>query len=274
MIDAILNYEFMQNALLASLFAGILSGIMSIITVEKKLTMMSGGIAHTAYGGVGLGYLLGIEPLIGAAVFSVGASFGIGYLRKRGGASVDIIISMLWALGMAAGVAFIALMPGYPPDLNSYLFGNILTTTKVDIITMALLTALAVLLVCVFFGDIRAYLFDESFSAINGLYVRVIEYSLLVLISLSVVVLLRVVGIVLVIALLSIPAACSALLSQNLRNRMIISSTFSTFFCVVGLTLSFYADIPSGATIIFVASLVYLALLAYKSISEKIIKRD
>ncbi len=273
MINAILNYQFMQNALIASLLAGVLAGIVSIITVERKLTMMSGGIAHTAYGGVGLGYLLGIEPLIGAAVFSVGASFGIGYLRKRGGASVDIIISMFWALGMAAGVAFIALMPGYPPDLNSYLFGNILTTTRADIILMAILTALVILLVTVFFGDVRAYLFDEGFSAINGLFVRVIEYTLLVIISLTVVVLLRVVGIILVIALLSIPAACAALLSQSLRNRMIISSLFASLFCVTGLFISFNADIPSGATIIFVAAAVYILLLSYTAVKEKIIKK-
>ena len=140
MIHALLEYQFMQNAFIASLLASIVCGMIGVIVVEKKLVMMSGGIAHTAYGGVGLGYLLGFEPIIGAFLFSVAAALGIGAIKRKGGVQADIIIGLFWSLGMALGIVFIALMPGYPPDLNSYLFGNILSVTKADLYLMVLLT--------------------------------------------------------------------------------------------------------------------------------------
>ena len=125
LIKALFEYQFLQNALFASVFASIVCGIIGVIIVEKKLVMMSGGIAHTSYGGVGLGYLMGFEPIIGAFLFSICAALGIGFIKRKGGARSDVVIGLFWSLGMALGILFIALMPGYPPDLSSYLFGNI-----------------------------------------------------------------------------------------------------------------------------------------------------
>src|SRR5574344_249746 len=136
MISALFKYQFLQNAVIASVLASIICGIIGVIIIEKKLIMMSGGIAHTAYGGVGLGYLCGFEPMIGAVLFSVGAAFGIGAIKRRGGVNTDVIIALLWSTGMALGTAFIGFMDGYPPDMSSYLFGNILTVTKSDLIMM------------------------------------------------------------------------------------------------------------------------------------------
>ena len=130
MIEAILNYQFMRNAALAALFASVVCGIMGIVITEKKLVMMSGGIAHTSYGGVGLGYLLGFEPIIGAFFFAVLAALGIGAMKRRGMTRTDILISLFWSLGMASGILFISMMDGYPPDLSSYLFGSILSVTR------------------------------------------------------------------------------------------------------------------------------------------------
>ena len=273
MIEAISEYAFFRNAVIASLFAGIICGIVGVIIVEKKLVMMSGGIAHTAYGGVGLGYLLGFEPLIGAGLFSVGAAFGIGYLRKKGGAQTDVIISLFWALGMAFGIAFVSFMPGYPPDLNSYLFGNILTVEKADLILMIPLALIILAFVIIFANDIRAYMFDEGFSYIIGLNTKFIEYTLLVIISLSVVILLRVTGIILVIALLTAPAACAAMISGNLKNRMILSSLFCIAFCLVGLFISYELGIPSGATIIFVSVLTYAVMFCVRRLLDTMVKK-
>ncbi|MDY3846361.1 MAG: metal ABC transporter permease [Eubacteriales bacterium] len=268
MIRIITEYPFMMNAVIASLLASVMCGIVGVIIVEKKLVMMSGGVAHTAYGGVGLGYLLGFEPIIGAALFSVGAAFGIGAMKRRGGANTDIIISLFWALGMALGIAFIALMPGYPPDINSYLFGNILTVTRSDIFIMIPASATVLLITVVFYNDIKAYLFDENFCAIMGMRVRILEYTVLIMIALSVVILLRVAGIILVIALLTAPSACASMISHNLKNRMIISALFSSLFCISGLFISYQLSVPSGATIIFVSVLTYAAILTATKIRD------
>ena len=134
MLESLFKYQFLQNAVAAALLASVACGIIGVLIIEKKLVMMSGGIAHTSYGGVGLGYLLGFEPLLGAFAFSILAAFGIGFLKQKGGARSDVVMGLLWSLGMALGILFIALRPGYPPDLNSYLFGNILSVTKSDLL--------------------------------------------------------------------------------------------------------------------------------------------
>ncbi len=265
-IEAFLDYRFMQNALAAALLSGLLCGLVGVIIVEKRLVMMSGGIAHTAYGGVGLGYLCGFSPLLGAILFSLGAAFGIGEVRRKSSSGTDILISLFWSLGMAAGIVFVALSPGYPPDLNSYLFGNILTVTSADLWLMAGVGALVVLLVLIFFEDLRAYLFDETFAAVSGMRVRVLEYLILGMIALAVVVLLRVTGIMLAIALLTAPAATAAMLTRRLLPRMLTAAGLSAAFAVVGLIVSFYFDIPSGATVVALAVLTYAAVYAVRAL--------
>lgn len=264
-IEAFFRYGFMRNALFAALLVGVISGIVGVIIVEKKMVMMSGGIAHTAYGGVGLGYLLGFSPLLGAVGVSLAAAIGIGALRRRGGERTDVLISLFWSLGMAVGIVSVALTPGYTADLNTYLFGNILTIAGTDLLLMGGLTLLVVLLFIAFFEDLRAYLFDETFAAVSGLRVRVLEYLLLASVALTVVVLLRVTGIMLAIALLTAPAATAAMLSRRLLPRILLASALSAAFGIVGLLVSFYLNVPSGATVVGVAVLVYLITVLIKA---------
>lgn len=261
MIDAILNYQFMQNAIIAIIFASIVCGIIGVIIVEKKMVMLSGGIAHTSYGGVGLGYLMGFEPIIGAIAFSVLSALGIGAVNKKGGKDADIIIAMFWSVGMALGIIFVGMMPSYPPDMNSYLFGNILSVTRTDLLAMAIMTGIIVLITIVLFNDWKAFLFDAEFSKLRGLKTNFLEYLLLVLIALTVVVLIRVAGIILVITLLTAPAAIARLYSDNLKRRMIISIFLGILICFVGLWISYNFNLASGATIIIFSGLVYF--LAY-----------
>lgn len=257
MIEALLHYQFMQYALISSLLASFVCGIIGVIIVEKKLVMMSGGIAHTAYGGVGLGYLLGFEPILGAFGFAIAASLGLGYIKKRGGAKSDVIIALFWSLGMALGIVFVALAPEYPPDLSSYLFGNILSVRRSDIYIMLGVAAITAFIIFVFYNDWKIYLFDGEFAKISGLKTTLMEYTLLLLIALNVVALIRVAGIILVIALLSAPAALSALISKNLKNRIFLSMLFGAAFCIIGLFVSYEVNVSSGAVIIVVSSLVY-----------------
>ncbi len=266
MLDALINYSFLRNALFAGLLASIICGIIGVIITEKKLLIMSGGIAHTAYGGVGLGYLLGFEPILGAAFFSVTSALIIGLVRRKNASKSETVISLLWSLGMALGIGFTGLMAGYPPDMNSYLFGNILAVTRLDLYIMIPLTVIVLFAVISLFNDWKAFLFDENFAKINGIKTAFLEYSLLILTALSIVALIRVVGIILVIALLSAPAACAALLSKTLKNRIIIAIIFSVAFCIVGLTISYYLGIASGAAIVFVSVITYFLMIFIKKL--------
>lgn len=264
MIDAILKYSFLQNAFIASVLAGIICGIIGVILVEKKLLMMSGGIAHTAYGGVGLGYLLGFEPMLGAGIFSVTSALIIGKIRRKNTRNSDVIIAILWSLGMSAGIIFTEIMPGYPPDMNSYLFGNILSVTKADLCIILSLAVIVTAVIFVFFNDWKAFLFDEKFSSISGMKTAVLEYLLLILTALSVVALIRTAGIILVIVLLSAPAACSALISKTLKVRMITAIILSILFSFIGITVSYYSGLPTGAVTVIISALSYFLLSIFK----------
>lgn len=270
MINAIVEYEFLQNAIFAGFLASIVCGIIGVIIVEKKLVMMSGGIAHTSYGGVGLGYLLGFEPILGAFLFSVGAALGIGFIKRKGGARSDVVIALFWSLGMALGILFISLMKGYPPDLTSYLFGNILSVTRSDIYLMLVLTIIVVSIIIVLFNDWKAYLFDEEFASIIGIRTALLEYLLLILVAMTVVVLIRVVGIILVLSLLTAPAAVSENFSNKLKNRMIYATIFGIVFCFAGLWISYITNMASGASIVILSVLCYLLCYGIRYVNNKI----
>lgn len=257
MIKALFEYQFIQNAFIASILASVVCGIIGVIVIEKKLVMMSGGIAHTSYGGVGLGYLMGFEPIIGAFMFSVLAAIGVGYIKRKGSTSTDVIIGIFWSLGMALGILFIALMPGYPPDLSSYLFGSILSVTKFDLSLIAILTCIVTLVIVVFYNYWKSYLFDEEFASIIGVKTAFLEYLLLILIAMTVVVLIRVVGIILVLTLITAPAATAGMLTSNLEKRMIYSILLGGFYCIAGLWISYTLDIASGAAIVILSALCY-----------------
>lgn len=257
MIQAILQYQFMRNAALSALLASIVCGIIGIMIIEKKLIMMSGGIAHTSYGGVGLGYLLGIEPIIGAFIFAVPASLIIGALRRRGVRQTDIVISLFWSFGMAMGIVFISFMQTYPPDITSYLFGSILSVTRASLIFISVLALVVVIVFWSLYNDWKVYLFDEEFAEITGVNTMMLDNIMMVLIALTVVVLIRVVGIILVLALLTVPASTASLFTKRFAPRVALSIIISILFCFGGLWFSYEADMASGAAIVIVTAACY-----------------
>ncbi len=270
MFEALFQYQFLRNALFSGVLASIVCGVVGVIVIEKKLVMMSGGIAHTSYGGVGLGYLLGFEPIVGAFLFSILAAVGVGYIKRKGGARSDVIVGLFWSLGMALGILFIGLMPGYPPDLSSYLFGNILSVTNADLIRAGSLTFIVILTIIAFFNDWKAYLFDEEFASIIGVKTALLEYVLLILIAMTIVALIRVVGIILVLALLTAPAAAAGLLTSDLKKRMAASVLLGMVYCVAGLWASYALDIASGASIVIISAACYFLLFAVRTVTERI----
>ncbi len=257
MIEILFSYNFMKNALMAAMLSSVVCGIIGTIIVEKKLVSMSGGIAHVSFGGIGLGYLLGIEPIIGGLVFSVLASIGISTINRKTNTNSDALIGMFWSVGMALGILFIALTPGYPPDMTSYLFGDILTVSSVYIKIMIILSLIILISILSIFNYWKAYLFDEEFTKVLGINTLFLECFLFILIALSIVVLIKVVGIILSIALLTIPPAIAKLFTYDIKKIMIVSTFSGIVFNVLGLVISYQYNIPSGATIILLSVIGY-----------------
>lgn len=254
----ILQYGFMRNALVAAILVSVACGIIGTYVVINKIVFISGGISHAAFGGIGLGYLLGMNPILVAVPFSVLAALGIGTISKRTKVSEDTAIGILWAVGMALGIVFVNLSPGYAPDLFSYLFGSILTVPTFDLIIMLIMDAIIVLTVLLFYKDFSAMSFDEEFSTVVGVPTKRLYLLLLCLVALSVVVLIRVVGVILIIALLTIPAAISRQFTDNIKKMMLLSIFTGMILTVTGLWLSYLLDLASGATIVLILGLAFL----------------
>lgn len=265
----LLQYEFIRNAIAAGILASIACGIIGVYVVVKRIVFISGGIAHASFGGIGLGYYLGINPILGVLPFSIASALSMGWVSKRSRLPEDTAIGILWALGMSIGVILVSLTPGYAPDLMTYLFGNILTVPFSDIVLMLILDAIIIVVVYSFYKEFLALCFDEEFATVRGVAAERLYLVLLCLIALTVVVLIRVVGVILVIALLTIPAAMSRHFTSNLKKMMLLSVMFGAAFSSGGIWLSYMFDVPSGATIVLVMSVVYLLYSLVKGIDNR-----
>jgi len=268
MIEA-LQYEFMRNALAAGVLVSIACGIIGAYVVVNRIVFLAGGISHAAYGGIGLGYFLGINPLLGATSFSLVAAAGMGLVSRRARQGVDIAIGVMWAVGMALGIILIDMTPGYSADLMSYLFGSILAVPRTDIFLMLVLDAVIVLVVGLLYKEFLATSFDEEFAAVLGVPVERIYLLLLSLIALTVVMTMRVVGLILTIALLTVPAAISAQFTSALAKMMFLSSLLGVLFTTLGLWLSYAFDLTPGATIVIVAGVAFLLSVSYKGVARR-----
>lgn len=262
----IFEYEFMRNALAAAALVSIACGVVGTFVVIRKIVFISGGIAHAAFGGIGLGYLVGISPIVAAIPFSVMSALGIGILSKKADMGEDAAIGVLWTLGMASGVVFIHMSQGYAPDLFSYLFGSILTVPRQDLAMMGILDVLIVVGVLLFYKELVGLSFDEEFSTVVGVPAQQLNLLLLCLVGLSVVTLIRVVGVILVIALLTMPAAIGRYFTYDVKRMMILSVGIGVIGTVAGLFISYAADLPSGATIVLILGGMLLCSTILKNV--------
>jgi zinc transport system permease protein len=265
----VLQYEFIRNAVFTALLASVACGIIGVYVVVNRIVFLSDGISHAAFGGIGLGYFLGLNPIYAAITFAVAVAVGVGATSKKLGAREDTVIGVIWALGMAVGIIFVKLTPGYVPDLFSYLFGNILTVPRSDLIVMLVLDLILVLTVALLFKELLAISFDREFAQTLRLPVNLIYYILLTLVALTVVMLIRVVGVILVMALLTIPAAVSEIFTKRLVHMMFGAAALSLLFTLLGLWLSYLTNLPSGATIVLLASAVYFSTLLYNRCAKR-----
>jgi zinc transport system permease protein len=267
MIDA-LQLDFMRRALMAGVLVSIACGIIGTYVVVNRIVFISGGIAHAAYGGIGLGYFLKASPVWGAILFSLSAALAMGAVQRKTRQRADTVIGMMWATGMALGIIFIDLSPGYAADLMSYLFGSILTVPAADLAMMLVLDIVIVALVAALYQGLLAVSFDETFATARNVPVGAIYLLLLCLVGLTVVMLMRVVGLLLVIALLTMPAAISGQFTSNLKKMMCLSVILGIVFTTVGLGFSYWANLTSGATIILASAAGFLVALTCKALRK------
>ena len=256
--QSIFQYDFVIKGLLGALFASITAGIAGTYIVSKRMVFLSGGITHASFGGIGIGYFFGLNPVLGAAVFGILSALGVEYLSVRQKIREDSAIGILWAFGMATGIIFIYLTPGYSPNLMSYLFGSILTVTNADIIALGILSVILILYFTVFYRTILYISFDESYARTYSSYVDIIKYFTTSLMALTIVLNIRMAGVVLVLSLLTIPPNI-AMIFTRVYFRIVLWSVVAGFFGTAsGYAISYFAGIPVGATIIFTLVIIWV----------------
>jgi zinc transport system permease protein len=252
-----LQYDFMRNALAAGIAASVLCGVIGIYVILNRIVFISDGIAHAAFGGIGLGYFLGYDPLafgVGSAVLT---ALGIGMVSSRARISEDTAIGVFMATGMALGIMLLTLSQGYARDLYGYLFGNILAVTRSDVLIISALTLTILVLVFLLYKEFLLLSFDPIYAEAIGLPVQSLRLLLLVMVAFSVVILIKIVGIIMVIALLTIPGAISRRHMMGLPAIMAGSIFLGAVFVTIGLVVSYELDVPSGATIILTAAVAF-----------------
>jgi zinc transport system permease protein len=262
MIEA-LQYEFMQHALLAGLLVSFAAGIIGSLIVVNRMVFLAGGIAHTSYGGIGLAVYFGLPIFLGASFFAVGAALLIAGLTLKKRHRMDTFIGLIWAVGMAIGVIFVDLTPGYNVDLMSYLFGSILAVSSEDLYFMGALLSLILLVVTFWYRDILAVSYDSEYAGLRRVNVRFFYTLILILSALTVVIAIKVVGLILVIAMLTIPVYIAEKLSSSLFSMMFLSGAIATLFTLLGLWFSYTYDLTSGASIIIVSAVSLGAFLLF-----------
>ncbi|OFY64253.1 MAG: hypothetical protein A2V64_03555 [Bacteroidetes bacterium RBG_13_43_22] len=258
MESSIFQYEFILKGLLGAVFASITAGLAGTYIVSRKMVFLSGGITHASFGGIGIGYFAGFNPVIGAAVFGILSALGVEYLSVRQKIREDSAIGILWAFGMAVGIIFIYLTPGYSPNLMGYLFGSILTVTNADIIALGIMSLILISYFSVFYRTILYISYDEAFARTYSPYVNTFKYITTALIALTIVLNIRMAGVILVLSLLTIPPNI-AMIFTRVYSRIIFWSILAGFLgTAAGYVISYYAGIPVGATIIFTLVLIWI----------------
>ena len=261
------DYPFFIYALVGVVLISISAAIIGTYIISRRLVAISGGVTHACFGGLGLGYFLGVSPVVMAAVFAVGSSLGVEWASGRFKIREDSAIAVIWALGMAIGVIFVFLTPGYVPELNSFLFGNILTISVADLWAFAIFTAV----LCAFFAFayrwIIACAFDRDFAQVIGLPARLINYVMTVFVAVCIVLTIRLVGVMLLMSMLSLPIMTAEVFFRKYSSVMAASVVVSVICSLAGLFIGAVADIPCSAFIVLINAAVFIIAKALSLMS-------
>lgn len=263
-IDAVLQFRFMQFAVLACLLASAGCGVIGTFVVVKQLGSLAGGIAHAVLAGMGIAFFFGAAPMVGATIMALLSAILIGLINLRMKQGEDVLIAAFWSVGMAVGIIFISQTPGYNVNLMSYLFGNILLVSGADLLRMFALDLVIIIMVRLFYRQFLAAAFDEEYARVRGVNVELFYILMLGMIALTVVLLIQIVGLILVIALLILPAASATQFAGSLPRIMLLSVLLSIGITLGGLAISYSPDLPSGAVIVLVAGVIYMISISVR----------
>lgn len=253
----ILTYGFIQRSFVASIMIGVICSAIGVFVVLKGLSFIGAGVAHAAFAGVALAFLMGWNPMAMAVLFGLMTVWIVGLLVERGRMKLDVSIGIFYTATMAMAILFIGLTKAFNAELYGYLFGSILSVTASDLTTIAILGFIVLVAVFLFYKELQFIAFDQEMAEASGIPTRSIFFLLISLVALTIVISLKAVGAVLVYALILIPAATAYQLTQSMKGMMVISILFGVFSSVSGMFLSLAFDIPSGATIVLVATALF-----------------
>jgi len=266
-ILSLLSFAFFRNALLAAVLTSIVAGIVGSYIVARRSVFISGGITHASFGGMGVAYFLGWPPFLGGAIFAILSALGIEWSSQKAGLREDSAIAILWSLGMAIGILFVFLTPGYTPNLMGFLFGDILTVQLSDLYWLVGLSIVLIIVLNLFYEPIVYTAFDPEFAKVSGLPVQMIRMVVAVFIAVSIVLSIKVMGIILVLSLFAIPPSAANLFARNFKKVILWSVIISVIGSITGLFVAYYFDLPSGATIIFTLTAFYGVMRVLKGVS-------
>ncbi len=265
-MSELFSYSFMLRALAAAVLVGLICSTLSFFVVLKRLSFLGAGISHTALGGIAIGLVTGINPILTGSIFAVGAAVSTGYISKAGKVSEDTIIGVFYAFGMALGIALISTYKGYYPELFSLLFGNILAVSNQDLLLMALVSTAIIIFLLLLLKELLAICFDEEMALAGGLPVNLLYMGLLAAIGLTIMISVQLVGVVLVAALIVIPGATGFRLSANYRGMFALSLVTGLSGSVGGLLISYYYPIPPGAAIVLLMTALFIMAMIIKPV--------
>ena len=248
----LVQYGYLSNALTACVLSGITCGVIGTYVVCRRMVFLAGGITHASFGGLGIAFYLGANPIAGAMIFAVLSALGIEWAGSRGRIREDSAIGIIWSIGMAVGALFMSLRPGYTSgDLSAYLFGSIVTVTDSDVASLAVLTAVIVIGALVWLRPVMYVAFDRDFARSRGIPTRVISYLMAALVAVTIVLSIRIMGIVLLISLLTIPVTIVNTFTKSFRTLAPAAAAVAVAGNLAGLALSYNFEVSPGAAIIF-----------------------
>lgn len=258
-MSELIGYTFFTNALIGLLIIAVASAMVGTYIIARRMAAITGGVTHACFGGLGLGYYLGVSPIAMAGVFAVVSSLGVEWMAARQRVREDSAIAVIWSIGMAVGVLFVFLTPGYVPELNAFLFGNILNISYADLWMFGGYTLILSAFFAWKFREIVACAFDRDFAKVAGLPVRFITLAMTVLVALCIVLTIRLVGIMMLMSMISLPQMTAEIFCNRFKTIMGLSMLISVAGGVGGLALSAYVDVPCSALIVIVLAAVYVA---------------
>ena len=258
----LLQEGFVQRAIISGLAVSLVCGLVSVFVVLRRMSFIGAGISHAAFGGVAIGFLSGINPMITAMLYCLAVAVGIDFIGRRSKVSADTAIGVFFASSMALGIVLIGMSHRYNMDLFGYLFGSILAISEAEVWITVVMAAAVAAFVLLFLKELFMSAYDEELAKVHGLPVRALNLLFLAALSLTVVVSIRVVGIVLVSALLVIPGATARLLANNPFSMVTISCAAGVLSTLAGLALSLEFDLPPGGAIVLTATLMFFLVFA------------